>query len=581
MWQRLLGREARKPLLLFCLAVQLSGAFFLRWPLTKSTIKTSIEYLLGQEVIASENWRRDGALARHFVPSRSIDQNLPEWAYRDNYWRDYVSQPPLSFMLEYWGSRALDDVDPVLIGKLLAHALIATGILLSAWWLHEVFDFGAALAGLSFLVWGQPFLVWFIDGYYATTPAMVCQLVLVSWSLVLFRRQLASSDDQRHWRGWPRDLLIVAAFAYLGTFSEWIALFGNAVAAAAFLVIGIALHARRARRAWQAYAVSAAIIVGSSLAELTTVLLFGTKVGFAFYWAGFMDRVETRTGQGTFLEYTKTLFRQMDTAWPHAMLIALEGMTAIVFVVACAQLLKRGRRRSGALLALALVLGFGGPVTYCYRLKNLVEIHWWFTGTWAIGWAMTICSFTFVVEEAVRRVVPRRRITFACAAAVATVWAGAAVWNLWFVDLRVHHDRVSKDFYRALGAALPLDGYPLVVADMPDLFGDYPFTTAYLRRPVLRYNAPAVPLVLPTGLLTKLGTTEDAFPTLLEHYAFADDFLYVVYNPMLHECAYQNVDLGQWNDPTWVRVCRVRTTWLLRSPNTLWLAPQAQVVILQ
>jgi hypothetical protein len=401
---------------------------------------------------------------------------------------------------------------------------------------------------------------------------MACQLLFVSWCVLLFRRQLAAPDDGRHWRGWPRDLLVVGALAYLGTFSEWVALFGNAIATAAFLAIGIVLSAARARRAWKAYAVAVAIVIGSSLAELTTVLLFGTKLGFDFYRGAFMDRVDTRTGQGAFLEYTRILFRQMDTAWPHAMLIALECMFAIVLAVTCVRLAKREGRGSGALSGLALLLGFGGAVTYCYRLKNLVAIHWWFTGTWAIGWAMTICAFTVLVEEGIRRFVPRRHVTFVHIATVATLWAGVAGWNLWFVDLRVHRDAVSRDFYRALGAALPPDGYPMVVADMPDLFAEYPFTTAYLRRPVLRYNASTAPLDNPKGLVTQLGTTEDAVPTLLAHYAFADDVLYVVYNPTVRECSYPNVDLGHWNETTWVRVCRVPAGWLLRSPNNLWLA---------
>lgn len=87
-------------------------------------------------MIASENWRREGAFARHFVPSRSIDQTLPEWASRDWFWRDYISLPPLSYMLHYGASRIFESVEPILLGKLLAQVQVAVAVLVAAIFLH-------------------------------------------------------------------------------------------------------------------------------------------------------------------------------------------------------------------------------------------------------------------------------------------------------------------------------------------------------------------------------------------------------------------------------------------------------------
>jgi hypothetical protein len=563
--------HSRKRLLLVVFSIQLVCAYTIRWHLTTATLKSNIEYLLGQEVIASENWHRDGAMTRHFVPSRSIDQSLPEWSYRDDYWRDYLSQPPLSFMMLYWATDLFRAVDPVVVGKLLAQFQIAVGVLVAAGLLYEVFGFAATIAGLSFAIWGQPFLVWFIDGYYSTTPAMVCQLMLVSWCVAFFKRELAGPEPRRRAR-W-RDLLIVGLLAYLGTFSEWVALFGNAIAALAFLVLALCLHFVDSLRAWKAHAVAAAIVVGSAAAEATTVLLYGTRVGFAFYWNGFMSRVIERTGEGGFWPYTHTLIRQMETAWPADMLVVLAAMALVVCGYAAVALAKNGpnaRRGDGALLLLAIVLGFGGAATYCYRLKNLVEIHWWFTGTWAIGWMMTICCFSYVLGQILRKFSTQEWSSAGYPVVCAVLAVGAAGWNLSFVNLRERDDRISHDMYRMLGRTLPNDGHPLIVADLPELFEEYPFATAYLRRPVVRYNSSGDPYNQSGDLLLKLGTSEDATPDLLDEYGFPNDFVYIAYDKLKRLCEFNVVSLPQSRGTDALAICRVRTRSLLQNPINVW-----------
>lgn len=99
---------------------------------------------------------------------------------------------------------------------------------------------------------------------------------------------------------------------------------------------------------------------------------------------------------------------------------------------------------------------------------------------------------------------------------------------------------------RTVGRALPHDGAPLVVVDLPDLFADYPFTTAYLRRPVVRYG--------PSGNLLKLDTTEDAAPDLLAHRGVA----YVAYDPSMRQCAGgTDVTPAAWYMTLPVALCRV------------------------
>ncbi|HMB82094.1 MAG TPA: BACON domain-containing protein, partial [Vicinamibacterales bacterium] len=529
------------------------------------------------QVVGSENWRRDGALARHFIPSRSIDQALPEWAYRDEYWRDYLSQPPLSWMLEYWASLVFNASDPVLVGKLLAQTLIAVGVLVSAALLYDVFGFGATLAGLSFLLWGQPFLVWFIDGYYSTTPAMVCQLVLVSWCLRFFARELAGLSPHAARRFPWGDVVAAGCLAYLGALSEWIAVFGNAVAVVAFAIVGAGLHLARSPRAWRAHALTASIAAGSAAGVLTTVVLYGTKVGYAFYWRQLISRVDERTGQTAFWPYTRTLIRQMALSWPRAMLTLLAVMTIVVFayaIIAAAKDQPGRRRADGVLLLLTMVLGFGGAAAYCYRLRDLVEIHWWFAGTWAIGWAMTICGFAYAAGLVLRRMSAPWSAS-GPAIVCGVLAAGSVGWNVSFVELvpsRLSHDITGNraDLYRALGRSMPRDGYPLLVADLPDLFGDYPFTTAYLRRPLLRYNAAGDPHNRSGDLFVKLGTTEDATPDLLQRYQSVNDVVYVAYDGGIRQCAFDAVTLGPLPGAPALRMCRVPATSLLRDPGGLW-----------
>jgi hypothetical protein len=339
-------------------------------------------------------------------------------------------------------------------------------------------------------------------------------------------------------------------------------------------------------RAKDALAFSAAIAVGSAAAVLTMVLLYGTRVGFAFLWRQLMSRVDERTGAGAFgfVEYSGILLKQMEMSWPAAMLAVLAVMTLVVIAYALAAIGGAGSRpgayADGQLLLLAMILGFGGPLVYCYRLQDLVAIHWWFSGTWAVGWAMTVCAFTFVVRSSLERVgrsAARRRLDVAFCALLFAMVVG---WNLQFADLAAKEGafaegtvltpavNASHEIYRAVGSALPHDGTPLVVADMPHLFNDYPFATAYLRRPVVRMSA--------SGALSKLGTAEDALPALIQR----GGEVYVAYDRSLHLCAHPDVTPDAWRAVTALAFCRVPVAALARqSVSVLADGPDGQAAV--
>src|SRR5258708_20649503 len=103
--------------LLVVVAAEMLAAGYLRWPLTTAVIQTQFEYQLGQIVITSENWHREGVFARHFLPTRSTDPGLTEWSSYD---QDYVTVPPLSFPAHYAATRLFPRVEPVLLAKLVS-----------------------------------------------------------------------------------------------------------------------------------------------------------------------------------------------------------------------------------------------------------------------------------------------------------------------------------------------------------------------------------------------------------------------------------------------------------------------------
>jgi hypothetical protein len=105
--------------------------------------------------------------------------------------------------------------------------------------------------------------------------------------------------------------------------------------------------------------------------------------------------------------------------------------------------------------------------------------------------------------------------------------------------------------YHALGDRLPRDDFPVVAVDLGDLFRDYPFATAYLRRPVV--------LLKDDDELTLPWEDEPADLGRLAEMREA----YIIYDPRARLCRADAVPLPDWTFDR-IAVCRVSARDLLR-----------------
>src|SRR5262249_20809251 len=152
-------------------------------------------------------------------------------------------------------------------------------------------------------------------------------------------------------------------------------------------------------------------------------------------------------------------------AWPTAMIFILVGMSLVILVYGIIDMRRRGIRwevQSGAFQVLAVALGLGPSFIYHYGLKHLVAIHYSFTGTWAIGWAMVICSFIYLLAGWIERAIDRTRAPLAYSTASALLLVVIIGWNLAFVNLsawsRELQNAGSIEIFRTLSTDLPDDG---------------------------------------------------------------------------------------------------------------------------
>jgi hypothetical protein len=559
--------QTRSPraLVVAVLAIELLCADAVRWPLTRAPVGDAVEHELAHTVVTSANWQREGALARHFVPSRSIDQSLPEFWTNHEYYRNYLSVPLFGFMLHYAATRVMPWVEPVLLGKLLAHALIAGAVLASAALLVPVFSFWPTLAALSMLIWSKSFSVWLIDGYFGTTPALAFQLVLVAWSIAWVdarRRGLASGQH-----GW-RAAAVAGMLSFCAGFSEWIAVLATPITIPAFLVAAVVAERRGVWRS-DALKIAAAMVAGTGLAVLTTIVLFVSKLGWRVYWGGLNERIYIRSGDASLRESAAVILKQMHTGWPHDLLVGLLAAFSIVVIWLIAAI---GRRRHGDgsewTIGLALLLGVAPSLVYHLKLRNMVSVHWWFTGTWTIAWAITVAAVLWLVNRLLERW-PGGRAGRVASVAVSVAACGYVIAaNVRFVDAigmaRARAVWSPQSMFRALGGDLPRDGIPLVVVGMPGRFNSYPFATAYLRRSIVEQNE--------KGEVHPVGTTDwDAGGILLERWPR----VYVAYDPLDRDCAGEPVALGGWAVRDSMRVCLASTRGVVVTPADVFGRPSA------
>jgi hypothetical protein len=547
--QSIVGR--RRAALLAALSIELLVAGWWRWPWTTAPIETAFDYGSGHVAVVSEHWRRVGALGEHFLPVMSIDRELPEWPYRTEFAQEYSSVPPLAFMLHYAATRSLPQLEPIFVAKLLAQLLIAASVLAAAWLLATAFGGCPIFLGLSFLIWGVPFLLWYSSGYFAITVGLAATLVLVAWCAHVASRCLEEHDRRP---GWPA-IGAGAFLAFGGAFADYMPIAANATAAAGLAVIAIASPVDAARRRFAGWG-AAAIVAATVLAVGTTAVLYALQMGAMRYRTAILRRVSERTGTATFAEHVNVVWRQMLTAWPAGVLGALIVVVLVVGAYCIVSLLRRWPdRRHALVILLALAVAFAPSVGFHYQAVNYVRVHWWFAGTWTIGWAIGLCA----CADLVRRRWPRQFAVWCALFTMVVIWI-----NVRFASAQTRVDAVRSDsvrLYRAVGAQLPHDDLPLVVADLtadwPGLFEDYPYATGYLRRPVLVHERDGT-IRLPRaddpydGRSIRIGG-EDVRAIL----ARRGGDVYVAYDPDARACRARPVPLSVPDHSISIAACRV------------------------
>jgi hypothetical protein len=555
-------RRRRRVALLLLLTAELLVAGWWRRPWTLAPIQTPYDYGTGHVTVVSERWRRFGALRHHFLPVLSIDPDLPEWPYRTLDSQEYTSVPPLAFILHYGATRLVPGVEPVLLGKLLAQLLIAASVLASAMLLLDVLGAWATLAALSFVIWSVPSLLWLANGYFAVNVGMAVELVLAAWCVAV----ASGARDRGSRAPIAMTCAIGAALAFLGGFADYLPLAANAIAAAGLFGLAAVSWRRQPVERWHLLASAAGVVIGSIGALVSTAILYGREMGFARYRDAITRRVAERSGDAPVTEHFDVIRRQMLTAWPPAVLDVLIVM--LCFVIAwCVVSIARRRAASAAhapiVVLLALAIGFLPSLFFHYRAVNYVRIHWWFAGTWTIGWALTVGACVFIAGRF------GRAASLACTAVAVLIVAA----DVRFLAAQSADDPRAAEVsrYRLLGADLPRDEWPLVVTDVEraGLFEDFPFATAYLRRPIL-FRDESGGVRLPSvqevhnGQPLRIGG-EDVRVRLV---ARGGD-VYVAYDPDARQCLGTDVPLSAWHEIARVRVCRMPAVTLVQRPETV------------
>jgi hypothetical protein len=450
----------------------------------------------------------------------------------------------------------------VLAGKLLAQSVIAASVVAAAPTLAETFGTEAAVAGLSFAIWSLPFLLWFANGYFAVNVGLAAELVLAGWFGRVASRVLIDASDTSSAVAW-RTAAIGGALAFAGAFADYMPLVGSLAAVVALAGIALLRWRHPARRL--ALMSAAGVAAGAALAMLATVGLYATRLGLAPYFAAVALRTEQRTGHASLAVHLDVVRRQMLTAWPALVLAALTVMLTMIVIWTTLAITRRRHDAEQAVVIVGTLAVAAAPsVFFHYTAVNYVAIHWWFAGTWIVPWTVTLCAFVSLLSRG-------RWRWLACASAVLVIVLSAR-----FAAPAPSADPVRGEsvyLYRGLGADLPHDDAPLVVSDLmigrEYLFEDFPYTTAYLRRPIL-LREPDGTVRLPVaidpydGHPLRLGG--ENVEGLLRR---RGGEVYVAYDPEARACYGADVPLGAWARAAYVAVCHVPARTLVDAPSTV------------
>ena len=164
---------------------------------------------------------------------------------------------------------------------------------------------------------------------------------------------------------------------------------------------------------------------------------------------------------------------------------------------------------------------------------------------------------------------PDARVELFTAALVAAIIAT----NVRFAAAKTVVDSTHSEavrLYRSLGGQLPDDGLPLLVTDItsewPGLFEDFPFATAYLRRPIVLRDADGR-LRLPV-----LQGTYEGRPLVMGGEEASDRLrrrggdLYIAYDPDARRCRAADVPVQATGGATPIAVCRASARALVDDP---------------
>jgi hypothetical protein len=227
--------------------------------------------------------------------------------------------------------------------------------------------------------------------------------------------------------------------------------------------------------------------------------------------------------------------------------------------------LRRDNAADASIALFTLAVAAGPSLFFHYTAVNYVSIHWWFAGTWILAWTVGVCALV----SAARR---RRVLQWAALAIVAAF----VILDVRFTAAQPTTDPARADvveFYRSLGRDLPHDHMPIAVTDItldrPSLFEDFPYASAYLRRPLLLRESDGT-LRLPAvtepweGKMVRFGG--ERVDELL--YRRGGD-VYVAYDPAARSCFGVDMPLGAWARDVPVAVCRVSAATLAQHPEAI------------
>ncbi len=548
------------------LTVEFAFLTYQRLPITKAPIFTHFEYQLGQVVISSENWQREGIITRSVVPSRSIDQEVPEWSASD---QDYFSMPPLAFLLHYGAERVFgSSVHPIVLGKVIGHVVILLAVLVSAFMMLPVFGFWITHLVLLFFMTSKPVLIWNIDGYFPPTLSLVVFLVLTAWCLnrlYVISMALKEKSGATNYLAGKGSFVITAVIGFLAGFSEYLSVIGVGIASIVLLSVVLGTYFREKiliAKYLLKHIIS--LIAGCVLAVLAMFALYSNLRGYSYFLEIFLLRGKDRTSvplADTFLVVTA---RQFLAGWSMPILYATVSASAIAAVLFFLAIILNRRvptnDKSGPVMA-AIWLAFVPSFIYHFVFRNLVYIHYWFSATWAVYLSLVfgffLLSLTVICSQK-----PFELAKWKIGLIIILATYGLTNENMkLFAEYKYGYLNESKTMpsaiYSELDSVLPRDRAPIIFISPEEnkIPISFPFASANLLRPILLYS--------PEEGLTLMSHKKEFSMSKVTQFGY----VYIAYNPSQLSCPGNNLSVTEKLRSKMIGVCQVPTERLADTLN--------------